>query len=181
MYTNDAIISLAIDEINNRSFWVTQQYLGVMEIEYQNDLPKISYVDISSEEDFAVVYFSIVNEPFFFAIWIKIQSTLLVSWVWIESCNEIYLDVRSNEFSFDELSVLTALVPLEGCSKGDLRSNWKTRYNFSCIKFYASKNPGFFEDKIKELLDFLEKDSLGIKSLIEKAEVSIVWYIRMYI
>lgn len=59
MYTNDAIISLAIDEINNRSFWVTQQYLGVMEIEYQNDLPKISYVDISSEEDFAVVYFQL--------------------------------------------------------------------------------------------------------------------------
>jgi len=181
MYTNDAIISLAIDEINNRSFWVTQQYLGVMEIEYQNDLPKISYVDISSEEDFAVVYFSIVNEPFFFAIWIKIQSPLLVSWVWIESCNEVYLDVRSNNLSFNELKSLTNLPSSEGWNMDDFRSNWKTRYNFSCIKFYASKNPGSFKDKIKELLDFLEKDSLGIKSLIEKAEVSIVWYIRMYI
>lgn len=181
MNISNKIIALAIDEIKNKTFWVTQQYLEVMEVEYQNNSPVTKYFDINSEQDFVIVYFSIVNEPFFLAIWVSTQPTLLVSWVWIESCNEVYLNVKSNNYSFDELRKLTALVPLEGWTKGDLRSNWKTRYNFSCIKFYVSKNPGSFENKIKELLDFLEKDSWWILYLIEKSEVTIVWHIQAYI
>lgn len=181
MNLQDKISLIAINEINNKTFWVTQQYLEVMQVEHQDNLPKIRHININPEWDYATIYFSIVNEPFFLAIWVNVQpDLLLVSWVWIESCNEIYLDVRSSEFSSSELKQLTNLTPLEELNKGDSHPNWKIQYKFSRIKFYASKNPGSFDEKIDELLSFLEKDTIWIKNLNTKADASIVWYIRMY-
>jgi len=43
-------------------------------------------------------------------------------------------------------------------------------WSFSCIQFIPNPEPDGFEDKLNKLLDFLEKDSEGIRKLANIAD-----------
>ena len=77
--------------------------------------------------------------------------------------------------TFKELSkFIVAFKPLTGWSKGDLRRNGKSVYDFSRVSFEPIKSEAYsLDEKLDLLLDELEKDMKGVLSLSKNANAII--------
>jgi hypothetical protein len=71
--------------------------------------------------------------------------------------------------NFLELAANTILPNSSGWSKGDKRRTGNTTYQFSCVMFEPNPEPDDFEDKLRNLLLFLQQDMEGVKLLVENA------------
>ena len=166
--TDTLIIQKATEELSAKAFGVTEQFLKIHEVVYENDKPKIARVDTEKEDGTAIVYFPVKDEKFYLAIFVDTMPEVSVRHVNIESYNSVYFIAVSEVYSFDELSKMTELKSTDGCNKGDKRSgnvSWKR----SSIFFEPNPEADEFEDKLKKLLDLLEQDKIGVASLIDKA------------
>ena len=163
------IIQKAIEEVESKDFGFTTQFLEIHEIVYENDKPKVAKVDTDKEDGTAIVYFPVKDERFFFAVYVDTKPEVSVRWVDIEEYVSVYFRASSDRMSLEQLSQITILKPSGGRNKGEPRNpNGEGRvvWKNSTIMFEPSPGADEFEDKLKKLLDFLEKYRTGVKRLV---------------
>jgi hypothetical protein len=177
--TDTLIIQKAIEEIENKTFGYTNQFLNVHELVYVDNKPVISRVDREQKDGTAIVYFPVKDQRFYFIMYLNTQPEISVRAVERESGNSVYFVASSEILDFTQLSELTTLTPTRGRNKGDKRGGtfWKN----SIIIFEPNSEPDEVEDKLKKLLDFLEQDKLGIKKLVDNAEGYIQVIMEFYV
>ncbi|MFI5453230.1 DUF4279 domain-containing protein [Pedobacter sp. UC225_61] len=172
--TDELIIKLAIDEIENRTLGVTEQFLEIHQLVYTDNKPSIARVD-TERDDEAIVYFKVEGEKFFLVVYFDIKPTISLRSVNIEAYHSVYFRAFSDTLSLQQLSELTKLSSTYGRNKGDIRGGngvWKE----STIDFEPNPEADEFEDKLDKLLDYLEQDEEGVKNLIKNAG----GYIQVY-
>ena len=165
---NDCYISTASQELLNPTFEVTKQYLEVMEVEVENNLPRVARVNLELHEETAAVYFYIKNERFFIVVNVSKVNSKVVEWVWMESGHRVYLTAISREHSFLELSKYFPFSNLSGWSIGELRKNGKSKHNFTRVSYEPIANEAYsLEEKLFGLLKNLEEYSEDIRKLVK--------------
>lgn len=173
----DKIIKKAIEEIEQRNFGVTKQFLDIHSVVYENGKPKIAKID--TEDEAVIVYFPIENESFFFTVYLNTKPDIKVCWTNSEAGSGVYFRATSDTLTLNELKSMTNLSPTTGWSIGDWRLNKKSQYNFSSFAFEPThERAGKLEKKISELLDKIEQDVEGVKRLAENANalIQVHWY-----
>ncbi len=165
---DEKVLVAARQELLNPSLEVTKQYLGVMEVGLECELPRVARVDLCHEKDLVTVYFYIKNERFFIAVSLsKIGS---VKGVWVESGHRVYLTATSKKLSFLELSKLFPVKGLTGWSKGELRKSGKSKHQFTRVSYEPNLNEAYsLEEKLIELLTSLKGN---VKNILELGSYS---------
>ncbi len=168
---NANFIHIATQELINKSFGETEQFLNVHEIDIENDGSfKIARIDNETYSDYTLIYFNVKKERFYFVV---VVNDKIVTQVYQEDYHAVYLKCISDDLNFEELSVMTKLKSSNGWSKGDLHKSRKRNYRFSALYFEPNPEPERFEVKMDKLLNFLENDGDGIQRLIENVKVCI--------
>lgn len=168
MSSDTLIIEKATEELETKSCGVTEQFLKIHQVVYENGKPKVERVDRESEDGTAIVYFHVKDEKFYLAIYVDTEPEVSVRHVNTEAYHSVYFKAVSEAYSFGELSKMTKLKSTGGRNKGDKRGGnivWKR----SSLFFEPNAEADEFEDKIKKLLDFLEQDKDGISTLVDNA------------
>lgn len=162
------LIAVAVAEIENPTFGVVAQFLEVHEVAYKAGAPEVAGVKTDAPENGATVYFFVKGEHFYFAVYLDTQPEVQVRFADTEDFCQVYFSAYSAELTLQELSSLTALKPTESYDKGDklIRSLLAIG---SSIKFQPTREPDTFANKLKQLLEFLERDIPGIKRLANEA------------
>lgn len=173
------IIEQAIEELEKKSFGVTMQFLDVHQIANANDKPIVARIDTERKDDIAIVYFPVVDQKFYFAIYLDTIPSISVRWVGIEPYHSVYFRASSDNLSVQEMADLTELKSTRSRNKGSKRNPngiadifWKQ----STIDFEPNPEADEFEDKLTKLLDFLEQDKNGVENLVDLAN----GYIQVY-
>ena len=159
------LIQKAIEEIENKEFGITEQFLEIHSVAYEDSKPIVEKIDVDEKKGTAIIYFPITNQKFHLAIYLKIKPEISVNWVEIEPHHSIYFRATSEIFDYKELCAMTTLKPTNGWNKGDKRKFGGLLYKFSCIEFLINEDPDKFGIKLKQLLDYLEQDKEGIANL----------------
>jgi len=169
---DNLIIQKAVEEIESKSLAVTEQFLEIHEVVYDNGMPKIARIDKDKEDGVAVVYFPVKDEKFYFSVYINTRPDISIRWTGTEPHNSISFRAYSDTLSLEELAQLSTLKHTGGRNKGDPKRTqdrtgilWKE----STIFYEPNSEPDEFEDKLRKLLDFLERDKEGIAKLIDQA------------
>ncbi|BBM00234.1 DUF4279 domain-containing protein [Microbulbifer sp. GL-2] len=176
MIDSKKYVSIAIQELRQPTFEITKQYLQVMEVELENEVPRVARIDLDHINDSIAVYFFIKEEQFFIVVNLSKGDTPQVEWVWIESGHRVYLTATSEALGYDELSSYLPYNSLTGWSKGDIDKSGKRVYKFSRVSYEPIVNEAYgLEEKLLNLLIDLERSSGAIRKLVEnsKAYISI--------
>lgn len=160
------IIELIEKEIKEKTLGTTVQYLEIHSPIYTDGKLKVDRIDREGENDLIIAYLPVINERFYFAIYIDTENNEIIK-VGTEANNCVYFRADSEIFNFEELAKMTKLQSTGGRNKGDIRGTgfWKE----SSIFFEPNEEPDEFEDKLKKLLSFLETDVVGTKRLVREA------------
>lgn len=156
------------DELSEKRWALTEQYLDCHNVVYNNGTVVIDRVDRETNDGTIIAYLPVENENFHFAIFID-SETQSFAGIDTESWNRIYFRATSETLSLEEISAFTKLSPTRSWNIGDLRKDGKTKYNFTSFEIQPNPEPDEFEDKLIKLLDFLHEDKDGVKTLVEKA------------
>lgn len=170
--TDSQIIEKAIAEVEDKTLGVTEQFLEIHQLIYENGKPKIARIDRENVEGIAVVYFPVKDQKFFLAVYLDTIPEVKIRWVHTENYNCVYFRAYSDRFSLEQLSQMTVLKPTKGRTKGDLKrpvGGTGLRWKDSTIFFEPNPEPDKFEDKLKKLLDYLDQDKAGVTRLINEA------------
>ncbi len=181
MFENEYYISKALKHLKNSKDENTIQILTDLSLEFSNDKPNVSRIKF--DENIISVYFKVLNKKVFVVEnlinteFTEHQST------WIESGHKVYFTATSQSKTYNELLSYTILDGFTGWSIGS-RPNFINK-TFDCTRVSLEINSNLAYDlneKLCELLSFLEKDSFGILNLTKnsKAIISIVKYQSVY-
>ena len=169
----NSYLEVALDEIRNRNWALTKQYLEVNEVEVKNNHFIYDRYELDVEEQLITFYFNVKGERYFFVISVRLNKKEIAG-IWMENAHKCYLTATSEKLSLQELSKLTKLKYSDGWSKGDLRKNGKSNYNFSRINFRFHSHESYdLETILNEVLNELEKDKDGILELSKKSNAYI--------
>ena len=163
------IIQKATEELETKTFSMTEQFLKIHQVVYENDKPKVARIDRENEDGTAIVYFPIKGEKFYLAVYVDTEPDVSVRHVNTQAYNFVCFKAVSEVYSFDELSKMTKLESTGGHNKGDKRGR-NALWKHSSIFFEPDAEADEFEDKLRKLLDFLEQDKDGIATLVDKAD-----------
>jgi hypothetical protein len=166
--TDDQIIKIITTELEAKTQGGTEQYLEIHKFVYRDNKLVIDRIDRDSQDNSIIVYLPVVDEKFYFKVYIDKGTESFIG-LGTEPYNRVYFRTSSETMSFEELAALTTLTPTDGWSKGELRKNRKSEYKFSSINFLPNPEPDTFENKLNNLLTYLEQDNDGVKRLVEKA------------
>lgn len=180
--TDTQIIEVAVEELNRKSWAVTEQYLQIHEIVMEGDRPKVARVDRDNKDGSAIVYFPIKDEKFFLAIGVDLYSGIGITGLYMEPYNSVYFKAWSESLNAKELTEYIKFKPTCGISKGDPRGSARSgiTWPYSIIFFEPNPEPDAFEDKLGKLLSLLEKDREGVQKLVEEFNGSIQVAIEFY-
>ena len=162
------LIAVAVEEIENPTFGVVAQFLEVHEVAYKDGKPEIAGIKTDAAENVATVYFSVKDEHFYFAVYLDTEPEVQIRFADTEDFCQVYFSAYSEELTLQELSSLTTLEPTESYDKGDKLIRSLIAIG-SSVKFQPNREPDTFANKLKYLLDFLERDISGIKRLASEA------------
>jgi hypothetical protein len=158
----------AINEVETKSFGTTKQILAVHEVYRLGGKPTI--VKIEEGKTTSTVYFQIVGEKFYFAAYFSMLPKVSLTGTGTEPHTSVYLNASSYILTYKEICAFTSLIPTRGWSVGDMTPSGKSTRKFSSVQFEESDGPGLFSKKLRSLLDFLERDKLGVLRLVTNAE-----------
>src|SRR5580700_6304191 len=127
--TDPEIIKYTIEEVEKKSWGVTQQFLEIHELLYEDNNPKIAHIDQDNPDGTAIVYFPVKDEKFYFTIYVKTSPAINISWVGTEGGYRVYFKATSDNLNFGQLAGLTVLKPTNGWNKGDLKSHGNSSYS----------------------------------------------------
>lgn len=187
----------AIHEVLHSSFALTQQYLAVNKLRTDNDIPFIEGVIIDKEKFEASVFFPVMDEDYYFVVYLDIGAEVTVRWVGMDAGTSVDLRVISEDRSLNELLTIINIPTTKQWEKGQPRitreasSNGVLCQDDHCIisltnEVMLHKHSGFticlnankygeVEEKLKSLLEYLMpfKDALTQLSKIATAEISV--------
>jgi hypothetical protein len=166
--TDDQIIKIIETEIKLKTLGVTEQYLEIHKFIYQDGKLVFDRIDRTSLDNCFIVYLPVDSEKFYFKAFIDKETHEMFS-LSTEPWHRVYFRATSETLSLNELCTLTKLTPTDSWNKGSLRKNGKSAYSFSSVSFLPNPEPDTFENKLKNLLSYLEQDKNGIKQLADKA------------
>jgi hypothetical protein len=163
-------IRLARDEVINRTWGVTQQFLAVNQVNIDaSGQPTVAHVDDRRRAGHYYVYFAIRDEPYYFVVCVRSEaaSRSIVSGVYMEAGVKAYLTIRSAELRPEEITARVGLVPHTVHARGDPRGRVVGRtWDDHFWRLEAQRGiPGSVEDKIASLLSVLEPVATKIASL----------------
>jgi len=174
MIDSKKYVSIAVQELRQPTFEVTKQYLQVMDVELENEDPRVARVDLDHTSESVAVYFYIKEERFFIVVNLSKEDTPKVEWVWMESGHRVYLTATSEALEYEELSSYLPYDFLTGWSKGDLHKSSKREYKFTRVSYEPNVNEAYgLEEKLLELLIDIERSSGDIHKLVKNSEASI--------
>ncbi len=165
--TTELIIQKAVEEIEAKTWGVTESFLEVHKVAYEDGKPKVLRVDMEKGEGVAIVYFAIDNQDFYFAVRIATIPEISLDGVWVEDYHSVAFLAWSDDLSFDEICAYTTLKPYGGWTKGQKRSWANSFHKDTVVRFEPNPEPDEFEDKLDKLLSYLEKDMEGILKIVE--------------
>jgi hypothetical protein len=165
---DDQVIELIEKEFNEKTLGVTEQYLEIHSPIYADKKLKIDRIDRETNDDRIVAYLPVLDERFYFAVYINTLSNEITG-VGTEAFHNVYFRATSEALSADQLKEMTKLKATDSWNKGDLRKNTKSTHKFSHLAILPNPEPDAFEDKLKKLLNHLEQDKDGIKRLVDNA------------
>lgn len=169
--TEEQIKDLILKEIQEKSLGVTEQYLDIHEPVLEGLFLKIVRIDRNSE--CTVAYVPVKGEHFLFEFFINEKDNEVYSMGTLAR-NMTSLIATSESLSAEELSLLTKLKVTKHWNKGDSRfKNKIAKPKFSGIVIEPDQEPGEFEEKLKNLLDYIRQDKDGIRTLLDKADAYI--------
>lgn len=152
------IIQKAKDEIFFKNFGFTEQFLKVHEIALDCGSPKIAGLRINNTDKLATVYFKVKGEEFYFVVYVDFSEEIRVKWVEEEAHHECVFIVLSHSLSLEEMLFwLDNVKPSETWVKNP-KAPMTSKFCQSGFSIEVNKNPGSFEDKILQLLEYLETD-----------------------
>ena len=96
--TDTSIIDKAVEEIETKTFGVTEQFLSIHKLVYIDNKPKIARVD-TDKEDEAIVYLNVEDEKFFLAVYVDTKPNLKVRWTNTEPYHSVYFRASSDTLS----------------------------------------------------------------------------------
>lgn len=166
--TDQQIIDLIEKEFKEKTLGITEQYLLIHSPIYIDNKLKVDRIDRDTRDGYSIVYLPVHDEHFYFVVYINTKTKEVIN-VGTEAYHRVYFRATSEKLSADDLKAMTYLTPTEFWNKGDHRKNRKSNHTFSSFVILPNPEPDEFEHKLKKLLDFLEQDKAGIRSLVENA------------
>ena len=166
--TDQQAIELIEKEFKEKTLGVTESYLDIHSPIYTDNELKVDRIDRETKDDYIIAYLPVLGERFYFAVYINV-TTNEVTGVGTEACHRVYFRATSETLTADELKAMTNLTPTKLWNKGDIGKSRKSHYTFSNFAIMPNPEPDEFEDKLKKLLDLLERDREGIKQLVDNA------------
>ena len=164
---NTAQIQKLIEiEFEEKNFGVSEQLLEIHKPIFENNKIKIANIKKNTENISA--YIPVQNEKFYFVVYLDINLEKIIA-INTEPYICVYFNSNSETLTLEELKNYTKLKPTKTFKKGDLRKNTQVKYKFNAFQIEPSPEPDNFENKLKNLLDFLQTDRNGIKKLVENA------------
>ena len=170
--SDEEVSQLIIKEFFEKTLGVTEQYLEIHEAVYVDGRLIIDRIDRESYPDLIIAYLPVKDEYFSFAVYIDLEKKEIFN-IGTESRNLVCLRATSEILTSTELQSFTKLKASKTWNKEDFKPNKKSRYTFSCIEFSPNPEPDSFEDKLKKLISFLEKDKNGVLELISHSNAYI--------
>ncbi|TDE15249.1 hypothetical protein [Dyadobacter psychrotolerans] len=76
--TETLIIQKATEEVLIKKFGVTEQFLKIHQVVFIDDKPKGARVDREIDDGSAIVYFPVVDEKFYFAVYLDTKPEVMV-------------------------------------------------------------------------------------------------------
>jgi len=176
------ITNIITDELLNPTFEMTRQYLKILEINYEDNIPKIAKIELNQSQNQATAYVEIKNESFYLEFVFDTTDNLEISGVNTAPFIGISFTPTSEELTLEKLLSLTTINPTKTISKGDFFSNGKFEFTYNGLEFNSTSEPGRLEHKLNSLLDLLETDIEGIKELSKQTKcndlfVTIIYHI----
>src|SRR5688572_7563971 len=156
-------------EIRERTKRFTGLFLQVHDIHSIEGLPQIEKIDTEREDGIVVAYLPVREQSFYFALYFDNKVNLNLLGVGTEPHNLVYFSASSRELNVDDLSSLTTLEVIRKWTKGQKQQDGPGFHISSRIAIESNAGPDDVVDKIKKLLDILEKDKDGIKRLVGTA------------
>ncbi len=175
----DEVSKIAISEIDQMNFGITQQILAVNELVYENGHPKIEKVELDAQNKSAMVHFPIKDECIFFTVFLETEPAIKVVWTNTTDGSRVIFRVTSDTMALNEISSFIKIHPTRSWNIGDPHPNGKTNHTFSLFDFEPIPDlTGKIESKINTLLDLLEKDTEGIRklSVLANSYIQIHWH-----
>lgn len=177
--TDQQAIDLIEKELKEKTLGVTEQFLHIHSPVYDGHQLKVERIDRERKDNIITAYLPVSGEGFYFAVFVDSCAMEVVGFE-TEPCHNVYFRATSTSLTADELKAMTALAPTSCWNKGDPRRTESANYTFSNFEILPNPEPDEFEDKLKKLLDFLERDKEGIKRLVENANgyIQVAMYIH---
>jgi len=145
------------------------------------EIQKLSVLTLNLLKRQMLFTFLLKMNHFFLSIYFSKENNEITN-VETENGNQVYFTATSENLTFEQLSELTKLSGLSGWSVNDDRKVGKGKYNFSRLTFEPIKSRAYdLDEKLKLLLNELEKDTKGIKKLTEIADAGISIHHQQYI
>ncbi|TGD82916.1 DUF4279 domain-containing protein [Hymenobacter wooponensis] len=165
--TVQQIKQLLAQELANPTFGLTQRFLVVHRILYEEDLPVILRI-VETAVGFVTAYLAVEKHRFYLATGIDTTAAKII-WVNTEDFHDIWLRATSEELTSAQMLMLTSLTPIRQYTKGDIRRK-SINHSHSAIYFQPDQQPDTFENHLCNLLDLLEQDVEGIQALAVQTE-----------
>lgn len=180
----DALIEqIAIKEVLNPTFESTKQFLGVNKVEMDGDIPRIKDIIISEDKSFAEVYFPIMDEEYYFVIYIDLIPEVSLRFMGMSAGSKVELFVCSDTEDINKMIRLLQVTPQRSWSKGEKRvhSNgidYSIKNNSGFIYTPIEKTTGEVEDKLDYLLNELiqAKDKIFELRKVAEVEIQVTYY-----
>jgi Domain of unknown function (DUF4279) len=182
MNKQNFIIELAVDELKNKRIGFTAQFLEVHELVYENNKPVIVKIADNKKDGTATIYFKVVKAKFYFVLYFNIESEIQLLGSDTHPYFSIALKADSTTLSLNELAALSKLKYSIGKNKGDKKVQGSSdEWRESRIIYEPFLDPDDFENKLENLLNYLETDKEGVIKLADNARGHIGIAIEYYI
>lgn len=169
--TTIEIQDIIINEFDNKTLGVTEQYLEILKPVYKDGKPEIYRVD-ERETGVTAVFLPVEDEYFFLVVYIDSLSNEIFS-IGTEPRVSISMIAISESLTAFELISLTTIAPTLHWNKGELKPKQPTMYNNSGIEFKHVTQYDTFENQIKSFLTLLHTDKKGITELVKNSQAYI--------
>ena len=176
-------IQVAIAEIRTPTRGVTQQFLLVHRVSMNGDQLDVARVDTSAEPGAFFVYFSVVDEPYYFVVVIRpIHNQITVSDSYVEAWVRTYLAIYSPLLTADDITQRLKLKPTATRTKGErIRPRVQRVYKEHRWYFHPQEYvPDDLEHKLAYLLDQVEPATREIVQLVDEYQCQVCIHIAYH-
>jgi hypothetical protein len=164
------IRDIAINEVVSQTWGITQQLLSVNGIVFSDGAPVIEDL-IFTEEGTAVVYFPIVNEPYYFVVYVDLDPVTKLRTVGVCPGNTVAFVVASSQLTLEELTGNLMGVELTTTWRKGETIRGKLIHEDSGFEIKShEKNTGEVEDKIQGIIKLIERQT-NLRETARIAEV----------